>query len=152
MTLQWLYRYRATKTCHWSTPIPIFQKGNFKIVIPNHYVICSCQFGYDMTVMSLLFYRLTHYFNPCRTHKACSYISRSLSYRRRLSILVRPTGTCFLEVIYPKNFLTYIQVIIPIPSGTNNLSALSGHSMVIDLSFLIQFLEIPNLYSKQVVF
>ena len=75
-------------------------------------------------------------FNTCITHKACSTL-RSLSYRSLLSTSVRSTKICFWKITYSKNFPHFHSVIISFPSGTSNLSKLSGRSTVIDLSFLI---------------
>ena len=64
--------------CCWSTPVPIFQKRDFKIIVSDDYIIPSCWFGHDMIVVSIFLNRTPYYLNSCRTHKACSYFSISL--------------------------------------------------------------------------
>ena len=124
-------------------PSPNLSKMNFKIMVSNHYLLPSYRFGHDMTVVSIFLNRIPYYRNSCGTHKACS-ILQSLSYERLLSILVRPTKICFWKITYSKNFSHFHLVINSFPSGTRDLSELSGNSMLIDPSFLVQFLKIPN--------
>ena len=81
-----------------------------------------------------------------------AHILRSLSCRRLLSTLVRPTEICLWEITFFKNFPHFHTVTNSFPSGTSELSELSSRSMMIDPSFLSNPWRSQILYSNHVVF
>ena len=129
--------------CHLSTPALIFPKRTqncrFRLLQPPFMSIWTWHdndedISQQSTLLSLTLLGPT----------MLAHILQSLSYKRFLSTLVRLTKICLWKITYSKNFSHFHPVINSFPSGTSDLSELSGHSTVIDLSFLVQSLEIPN--------
>ena len=137
MCLLWLWWYRVIKICHWSTPVSVLQKHNFKCHLRLlWYLFMSIRPRHgrveDTSQQNTI---IIHYLQKLQS----LILSFGLSHWILLLTLVRPaTNTCSWEITYSKKFSLFIYVHFFfhfhlfnhfVSSDTNDLSELSGRPM-----------------------